>query len=388
MDESRYRVALDLSCVYEQPRTGVGYAGLHLARALLARMSGIDFRLFATRPRNVPARLPELGLPFSRETVLPYARRLKRMLWTTLEWPPIECFTGNVHIAHDLFHQLPATRRARRMVTVHDLSFFRHPDMHTEETVRQHTHLLRHIARSAHACVAISHSCKNDMIEFLAMDSDRIHVVPCGVETADFEDPLDATQLKNLQDRLRIGPRYFIHLGTIEPRKNLPRLIEAHAHLFARRRDCPKLLLVGKIGWKAATALQAIQDAGASGRLIHAGYLSRFDAVSLLRGAVACVYPSLYEGFGLPALEAMAARVPLITSNVSALPEVVGDTAVQISPDNLEELEDAMESVLENHESTRLRVQRAHARALEMTWARRAIQLEAIYDMEYSNYRA
>lgn len=372
---SRVRIALDLSCVFEHPRTGVGYAAWHQIRALIARRPALDLRLFATRARGVPARMEGFEGGFSRTCVLPWARRLKVSLWPACDWPPIEWFTGRVDIAHNLFHQLPAARHAVRMVTVHDLSFFRRPETHTEETIRVQTRLLHHIARRADAIIAVSESCKADLVDLLQVNAARIYVVPGGVCLDEFTQAEDPEATAALRARLGLEGPYFIHLGTMEPRKNLLRLMDAYAHLRARRRDCPKLLLAGKTGWKSEPILARVGEPG----VVHAGYLARAEAIALLRRAEACVYPSLYEGFGLSVLEAMAAGTPVITSNISSLPEVAGDTARYIDPESTESIEEALEDVLEHPDAARARAVAGLSRAQTLTWDASAARLEQVY---------
>lgn len=359
--------------------TGVGYAALHQVRALLARRSE-EVRLFAVRARGGPRTVPEdLLRAASRVTILPRARRLKLLLWSRLEWPPLEWFCGPTDIAHELFHQVPAARRAARVATVHDLSVFRHPETHTPETVRIHTALLRHCATRADAIVAVSDSCRRDLIELLDAAPEKVHVVPNGVCLEEFEDELDTTALDGLKERLGIPRRYLIHLGTVEPRKNLPRLLRAYSRLCERVADCPGLVLVGKIGWKADPVISALGDPRLRDRVVHVGYLPRREALLLLRGASACAYPSLYEGFGLPVLEAMAARTPVITSNVSALPDVTGDTALLVDPHDEEALTHAMVELIERPEEARRRAEAARERAQRFTWSASADALVRAY---------
>ncbi|MBN2310536.1 MAG: glycosyltransferase family 4 protein [Candidatus Hydrogenedentes bacterium] len=381
----RLRIALDLSCVMEAQLTGVGYAAAYQVRALLARGDEFDFRFVATRPRGGEDALHDVADAFTRRVVLPHAGLIRYFLWSWLDWPPIEWFSGEVDIAHNLSHQVPATRRARRLVTVHDLSVLRVPDTHSARNVRLQTALLRQCARRGDAFIAVSESCRRDLIELLDVAPERIHHVPNGICLDEFDGPLDNEALAALKNRLGVNRDYLIHLGTIEPRKNIPALLDAYSRIRRRRTDYPQLLLVGKPGWLSGPIYEAIEAAcvrdarSPAGDVVTAGYLSRRDALTLLRGAVACAYPSRYEGFGLPVLEAMASRVPVITSNVSALPEVVGDTGLLVDPNDVESIEAALAEVLDHPEQARARLDAAERRARTFTWAQSAERLAGVY---------
>ncbi|NIA15773.1 MAG: glycosyltransferase [Nitrospiraceae bacterium] len=368
---------MDVSCLIPQPLTGVGYYTFHLLHALLARERGLDVRLFGSMARGKSAAVQRLAFSCSRTRVVRFPARLKNWLWTSIEWPPIEWFTGAVDIAHGAFHLLPATKRARRMLTVFDLSGLRYPDSRSAGNLRRHVSLLRHAVAHADAIVAISHSCKADLIELLDVPEARIHVVYGGVFLDEFDGALDEDALAALKGRLGLEGDYLIHLGTLEPRKNLPRLLEAYARVREDRGDCPKLVLAGRAGWMFDDVFETIERLRLSDHVVHTGYLERADAVALLRGARGCAYPSLYEGFGLPVLEAMAARIPVMTSNVSSMPEVVGGTGILIEPESVESIAAGLEALLGRTGAEW--TDAAYKRAGRFTWEHSADALEAVY---------
>ena len=372
------RIILDLSSALERPRTGVGYVALHQASALAGLDAALDLRVFGTRARGV-ALPPEWRLGFSRSFVVPGARRLKLALWPRCNWPPVEWFCGPADVAHGLFHLLPAASNARRMVTVHDLVVFRHPETHTAETVRIHRRLLLHAARHADALIAVSESCRQDILDVLNVPPEKVFVVPNGVRIGDFEGELDSAALARCRQRLGMQRDYWIFVGTIEPRKNLPRLLAAYRRVADRFPECPDLLLVGRSGWHAEPVFQAIRELRLEERVRHAGYLGRSDVILLLRGAAACLYPSLYEGFGLPVLEAMAAGVPVLTSNVSAMPEVIGACGVLTDPEDVDALEAGMETLLLRPDACARMAAQARQRARAFSWEASATRLAEVY---------
>lgn len=373
--QSKIAVAVDLSCLLDPPLTGVGYVALNQMRAMRAHRDQFDLRMFGARSRRGPRDAGELHDVFSRVSIISYCRTLKPELWTRANFPPIEWFCGKVDIAHDFFHQLPAASAAIRMTTIHDLSFIRHPETHTPETVAQQTRLVKHAAQHADALVVVSEFVKQEVMDLLGVDAARIYVVPNGVDLGEFEGQSDCERLRQRYD---IKRDYFIYLGTLEARKNLPRFIEAYAR-FAKGRDVPNLLLVGKVGWLAQPVFDAIDRFGVRDRVRQLGHVPREDAIGLLKGAVACVYPSFYEGFGLPALEAMAAGTPLIVSKTASLPEVVGNEAAYIDPFNVDSIVNALTQVIDEPEIAAQRALRAHDRAREFSWARSVDALTRVY---------
>ena len=379
MTPASVRVAMDLSCALDYPLTGVGYRALYITQALQAQNPELDLRMFATRARGVN-QIPEFFQNgFNRRFVVPYARKLKHHLWRHFDWPPIEWFCGEVDVAHGLFHELPAARKAVRLVTIHDLSFFKFPETHTAATIRIHSAMLHHSTRSADACIAVSQSCKRDLMEVLKFPEDRIFVVPGGVNIEEFTVSPSDEDVTRLKAKLGLNRPYFIHLGTIEPRKNIPRLLEAYDRLRSRRPDCPQLLLVGAKGWLYEPIFEKLESYAFGKDVVYAGYLTRQEVVLALKSALASVYPSMYEGFGLPVLESMAAGTSVICSNAASLPEVIGNCGLLVAPSDVEALEAAMDNVLEHPDAASRRAEAALERAGAMTWSESARALAAVY---------
>lgn len=359
--------------------TGVGYYTRNLFEALLRGEHEIDLRVFASNARALPADLRDFAAGASRYRGLRFPTRWKNSLWTRYEWPPLEWFAGGTDIVHGGFHLLPPARHARRVVTVFDLAGMRRAAIHGDEALATHHRLLSHAVPRAAGIFAISESCRADVIELLGADPAKVFVVPGGVTLAELDAPRDDARLAAVKARHGIARPYLLHLGTLEPRKNLPRLIAAYARTRARHAECPQLVLAGGKGWLYEPIFEAIEKHRLADDVIWTDYLAREDAVALLRGARGCVYPSLYEGFGLPVLEAMAARVPVLTSNVSSLPEVVGETGILVDPEDVESIEAGLERLIGNPGDEAERIEAAWQRARGMTWDHSAAALMAAY---------
>ena len=360
------RIAIDLSVLTTQPLTGVGVHSLNLMQALLKRSDRPEFALFATGARPNCAFLEQL---LHDTRLLRWPTRLKIPAWTRFNWPPAERITGPVDIAHGAFHLLPPAHRAKRTAMIFDVAWRAVQDIHPRRTADQADRIVSHAVRNANSLLAMSESTKQDLVRFFGADPEKIHIVHGGINTNERIFPPDEHVLAAARRRLSISERYFIHLGSIEPRKNLVRLLEAYARVRQTRTDsCPQLVLAGPLGWMYDPVLSSIRRLSLQSSVIHTGYVSHEDAQTLLKGAHACVYPSLYEGFGLPALEAMAAGVPLLTSNVSALPEVVGDTALMVDPLSVDDIERGLQMLIDHYGICAANIQPARTRALSFTW--------------------
>ncbi len=281
----------------------------------------------------------------------------------------------------DVYHEtdnipLQAPRGVGVVNTVHDLCRFLFPEFDPPNTIeRWRTH--RDAIRNVDRVITISHHSKGDIVEFLQIPEDRIRVIYPGVSAVYRVLPRDlvAQELHGLG----IGVPYILFTGTITPRKNLDQLVRAFAGLTQRRRDFPILVLAGSKGWKWEPTFDLIEQLKLGPRVRHLGYVSDQDLAVLYNGAAAFVYPSWYEGFGFPPLEAMACGCPTIVSNASSLPEVVGDAARLVDPRDPEALAEALERVVfESGTREGLRA-RGLERARLFSWETAARQTLEVY---------
>jgi len=230
----------------------------------------------------------------------------------------------------------PLRSTTASIVTVHDLSFLRHP----EWFYRRHVFYFRFLGlptiRRATRIIAVSQATAHDLVELLGIPASRIDVVYNGIES-----PIPASDPIAIRAAYGLPPSYVLYLGTVEPRKNLIRLIRAYDNVAG---TCSfDLVLAGRPGWKTASIRQAAADAQHRERIHFPGFIAEKDKHAVLTGAAAFVYPSLFEGFGLPVGEALSLGVPVITSSTSSLPEVAGDAALLVDPVCENALSDALE---------------------------------------------
>lgn len=326
-------IGIDASRALRTPRTGTENYSLYLIRALAALGSPYRWRLYADR--QPPAGLIEGERVEWR--VMPFPR-----LWThvRLGWEVTRCPPDVLFVPA---HVIPAARRCPTVVTVHDLGYLYHGAAH-RPVDRAYLRLSTvWNARVAARVLADSEATRRDLVQHAGCDPAKIAVAyPAGTEG--LAPVSDASRLAQVRARYGTGECYWLYVGTLQPRKNLGSLIRAFARLSLEGAWPPdvRLVLAGKPGWYHEQIAEASRASGVAERIVFPGYVAPDDLAPLLSGALAFVLPSWYEGFGLPALEAMVCGAPVICSNVSSLPEVVGDAGLLVDPGDVDALADAM----------------------------------------------
>lgn len=347
-------------------RTGVGEYLHSLVKAYAAaRTETVTVFTSSWKDRPSPALASELGVTV-RDLRIPVS--LLNLLWHRAEWPPIETLAGPfdvVHAAHPLI--IPA-RRAAQVVTIHDLFFLDHPERTRGEVRRDYARLVPSHARRADAVVTSSAHTGALVERRLGVPADRIHVCPPG-----------APAWQTLGREPNVPARgYVLFLGTLEPRKNLTTLLDAFT-LLAARATPPPLRLAGAATPDARDWLARIAQKPLSDHVHYLGYVNDSERERLFAGARALVLPSLDEGFGLTALEAMAAGVPVIASNRGSLPEVVADGGVLLEAGDAPAWANAIERVATDDDWAAALGRAGLARARTFTWPVAADRLHRAY---------
>jgi len=372
---ARVRILLDYRPAL-RARTGVGEYAHELAGALSRRLPpGDSLVLFSSswKDRLLPGAIPGVPVVDARVPVT-----FLNLAWHRLEWPPIETFTGEVDVVHSMHPLLMPARRAAQVVTVHDLYFLDAPENTTAEIRRDYPALAGAHARRADAVITVSDYTARQIRSKLGVDDDRVTICPNG---APAWTPLEGHAPGG--HRLPILPTlhalHILFMGTIEPRKNVKTLLRAYAELLARNPDAPPLVLAGRVAPACQPLLDELASPPFSGRVRYVGYVSGPERERLYREAAMVVMPSLDEGFGLPALEAMTIGVPVVVSSRGALPEVVGNAGVIVEPDDVAGLASAMERLLSDPALARTCVAEGLVQARRFSWDASATRLIDAY---------
>ncbi|NJN97666.1 MAG: glycosyltransferase family 4 protein [Anaerolineales bacterium] len=370
------RIGIDYTAAVQQA-AGIGRYSRELVKALAA-LSPADspqYRLFVASAGAVS--LPALPGPNFDWRATRLTERWLARLWYRLRLPLwIQAWTGPLDLFHATDFFLPPVKPGTRtLVTVHDLSFVREPETTMPGMSRHLNRWVPYSVRQADHVIAVSEATRQDLIELYQTPPQKISVLYHGV-TPDFQPVTEPDKLAGVRHKYGLGQQPFIlSVGTIQPRKNYQRLIQA----FAALDPALALVIVGSKGWHYEAIFNEVARCGLTGRVHFLGFAADADLPALYSAARLFVYPSLYEGFGLPALEAMACGTPIVASNQSALPEVVGEAGLLVDPCDVEALAAAMSRLLAD---TALRQQFAlagQARAAQFTWGEMAAQLLDLY---------
>lgn len=351
------RVAIDATPLLGE-RTGVGrfVAGALGALASRAIDDGLDLSAYALSLRGrqaLAAHLPAGVRPVRR----PMAASPLLRAWARSDWPPVELWTGKVDVVHGTNFCVPPSRGAREIVTVHDLTPLRHPELASAATRVFPALVRRALARGAHVHTP-SAFVAAEVVELLGADPDRVHSVHHGITAG-------GTAIEAVRPPVD-GP-YVLALGTVEPRKGLPDLVAAF-DAVAGAHDDLRLVVAGPDGWGVQAFDAALARATHGRRVVRLGWLDDRRTAALLRGASVLAFPSLYEGFGFPPLEAMAAGVPVVATRAGALPEVLGDAACLVPAGDHVALAEALALVLGDDEVRAGLVARGREQAARFSW--------------------
>ena len=370
------RIGIDYTAAVRQG-AGIGRYTRELVRALAKLDRSHDYVLFAAAGGQ---RLVDTGWPPNFQThAVPLSDRALAILWHRLRLPLwVELATGPLDIFHSPDFVLPPVRRARTMLTVHDLSFIRYPECADANLRAYLNKVVPRSVQRADFVLADSQNTKNDLVELLGVEFEKIEVVYPGVEDR-FRPIEDQPLLEEVRTRYSLPPRFVLGLGTLQPRKNFTGLIEAFADLRFAICDL-RLVIAGGKGWLYEEIFATVERLGLEEKVVFPGFVADEHLPALYNLADLFVFPSLYEGFGLPPLEAMACGTPVITSDASSLPEVVGEAELMMEATDVEALTEAMKRVLEDNALREGMIAKGMKQAKKFTWEQAAAKLLSLYE--------
>lgn len=360
-------IGIDASRATATRRTGTENYSLHLIRGLLAESTGHRYRLYFNQPPQ-----PDLLVGAADWRVIPFPRLWThvRLSWEMVQEPPDLLFVPS--------HVLPLAHPAKCVVTVHDLGYHYYPEAHT---LSQNVYLrwsTRYNARSAVRVLSDSQATRRDLVAFYGIPEEKIRVVYPGRDET-LAPVTDRTLVDAACARHGVTSPYLLYVGTLHPRKNLVRLVQAFASLLRSEESGGtgpysdlQLVLAGQKGWFYDEIFAQVRKLDLEDRVLFPGYVPDDDLPALLSGALAFVFPSLYEGFGLPVLEAMACGVPVICSDASSLPEVAGEAARLVDPLDSGAWAQAMRQVATDQDLRRTLVERGFEQVQRFSWRQTA----------------
>jgi glycosyltransferase involved in cell wall biosynthesis len=374
------QVAYFADPLYQTPTAGGARYTVELAREL-ARMPGVDLRLLTLySPEEVAARVRAQNYPAAECLPVPLSRKAQYLLWHFAGLSgSLAKATQNADILHTPILIVPPKKRAPLVVTVFDLTFVSFPQHHLRSTRVLLGSGLRRAVQTADLFLAISENTKRDLVRLTGVAPERVCVTPLAADPL-FRPSCDT----GVPARLGIDRPYALYVGTLEPRKNVTALLQAFAQLEDKE---TLLVLAGAKGWMYEQIFSLVTQLGLESRVKMLGYVENDDLPALYTEAQVFVYPSLFEGFGLPVLEAMQCGTPVITTNVSSLPEVAGEAAILVSPDDTAGLTAALRRVLSEPNLREEMRGQSLARAALFSWRKTAEMTVEAYQSVLRGHR-
>ena len=373
------RIGIDYTPALRQ-RAGVGRYTRGLVRALAAIDQRNEYVLLAAAGGlEMAAERPLPGDNF-RERRIPLSDHFLTILWHRLRLPlPVEFLIGRIDVFHSTDFVLPPLWHGHSLVTVHDLSFIRHPECADRDLREYLCQVVPRSVRRADIVLADSQSTKRDIVELLGVDPAKVRVVYAGVDDR-FIPIEEEEKQREVRDKYRLDFPFVLNLSTLEPRKNQVRLIEAYGLLSERKAIPQRLVLAGGKGWLYKGIFRRVEELKLTDRVYFPGFIPEEDLPTLYSLADVFVFPSLYEGFGLPPLEAMACGTPVVASDVASLPEMIEEAGILVPPDDVEALASAIELLLEDEDLRKDLIAKGLLRARSFSWERAAEGLLEIYE--------
>ncbi len=376
------KIGVDIRVLMDEYYSGVSLYAANLLTAIYAQDTENEYKLFYNSWNDLDERLSQ----WRREKAVIIGSHIPNKIFNYFcqkffRLPKIDEKIGGVDVfwsPHFNFTSL--SDQTKKVVTVHDLSFLRYPEFFSARKNFWHRALgIKRTLLEADKIIAVSENTKNDIVELVGITPDKIKVIYSGNNAVKGE--VDPFLVKEFLERHKLSGRLILYLGTIEPRKNISGLISAYNNLRSKNESLAdvKLVLAGASGWKNKKIYREWKQSPFKDDIIFLGYISQKDKDILYSASIVFVYPSFYEGFGFPPLEAMTYGLPVICSNVSSLPEVVGDAALTINPHLSAEISDALELILTNDALRQSYISKGYARAGRFTWDKAAAEYLTVF---------
>jgi len=370
----KLNICIDITSLY-QKLTGIRYYIHHLIHNLAKLDTENIYYLFGghswknfrgknnySYPENKNFRLFINPIP---SKLLPYHNLI-----------PIEFFIGQIDLFHGTNFVLPKIKNAKKVITIHDLSFEINPEWYPPEVIKWKEYVYKSAVESD-KIIAVSESTKKDIINIYGIQPEKINVI---YQSAGIDIDINfSEELKTkIKQKYSLPDKYFLFTGRLEPRKNIIGLLKSF-YLVKKMGIKYKLVLVGNKGWKIEETIKTINELNIQQDVIFCGYVNENELPVIYNLAQVFVFPSLYEGFGHPLIEAMMYSTPIITSNISSLPEIVGDSAILVNPSDPEQIAKSMYNLATNENLRQEYIRRGKNRLKQFSWSKTTEQTLKIY---------
>lgn len=364
------KIAFDGQPLLNANKTGIAYYEDGLVKGMMKYYPENEYQLdvFTFRHKD---RIEQLQKEYSHKLVL------KKCVWlwdrifrafTFLIYIPYACFfSGKREVTHFCNYVIPFGVKGKKVVTIHDLAFREYPQTIRTRTMMMLKLNLRRTIKRADAIAVVSAFTKNELEKYYNVPKEKVYIVPCGIDKEKYEKKRNVEEVK---EKFGIVGEYFLYLGTLEPRKNIVRLIEAYNEFRKENVNdiLPELVIAGGKGWMYDEIYEVVNKFHLEKWIIFTDYVSEEEKIALMQGAFAFCFPSLYEGFGLPPMEAMACGTPVITSCTSSLDEVAGEAALKVDPESVPQIASALTKMYREDEIRQNLIKKGRKQVMKYTW--------------------
>jgi len=373
------KIAIDASCLLINRYSGLS----EVVHNLLLHLPHIDtdneFRLFINYFRNA-IMTDDIDYPGTTNNFCRIPRRLM-VMWWKFGWPSIDFYLTQTDIYHSLHIQIPPTKSIKTILTIHDCRFLALPHLYQKKEIEKYKSQMTMSLARADLVTTVSEFTLQEVLHYFSFPEDRIRVIQNGFNSSWMKKNGDQETENTLIAGYDIPQGYLLYIGSLDPRKNLERLIEAIAHCKEETQDFPALVMAGISYEQWTKSNQAIRakKLGLTDHIYPCGVVEKNILHGFTKNALALCYPSLYEGFGFPPLEAMAAGVPVLAGNCSAIPEITGSSACLVDPTNVDEIAQGLNRIVFDSNYRQDLIDSGHRQVQKFSWQKAAVTYINLY---------
>ena len=381
------KIAFDSQLFLKGKKTGIAWCGDHVIKEL-AKEPGYtclcDFFSFhySDEKKKEVEKYQEYGVltnPCSW-----FHDVLYKLIWPIVPLPYHWFFGTDRDVTIFFNFIIPPGVKGKKIAVVHDMAYKAYPETVNKKTLRWLQLTLKKSCQRADAIVTVSEFSKQEIIKYLGVPEEKIVVMANGVDLDIFRMDYEKERVTAVKEKFQIQGEYFLYLGTLEPRKNIERLVRAYGQMLEQwdrekiEKEPPKLVLAGGKGWLYDSIFETTRELGLDKKVLFTGYIEENEVPVLMKGSRAFVFPSLYEGFGMPPLEAMACGTPVLASTAASLPEVVGEIGVLVDPESVDDICHGLKRLALDEGLCRKLQEGGPKRAKEFSWDKTVQPLKAL----------
>jgi glycosyltransferase involved in cell wall biosynthesis len=377
------KVAFDMQPLLDNQKTGVGYCEDGFVRNIILSHPETAFALEYFFFKNADTKKKQAANYLAPNTEISDCRKFPgtayRFFSCLFPLPYKWFFSSGADVTHFFNAIIPPLVGGKKVVTIHDMVIRRFPETMNARTRFVLGLTLHKTVKRADIIIAVSEFSKQEILKYYPCSAPKLKVIYQGINLNAYHAGISREEIRRVCSTYNITGNYILYLGTLEPRKNIERLIEAYALLQSRQAETPVLVIAGKKGWRFEGIFRRVEALGLEGGVFFTGYIPDQDKPALLAGAQFFCFPSLYEGFGLPPLEAMACGTPVLVSNAASLPEAVGGAALLVDPYSVESIAEAMERLCVDTALREALRRRGLERVKRFDWSSLSESLYSVY---------